>query len=495
MLKLLTEELDTKSRLAQLAIAVGLILTFAGLLLLIQSVFATTIVQNQGTTASTILTLRAICIENSGTWNDYYCGFTNQQNKQNFEQRIISKGLADEYRFLGTPTMGFAAPNVGGRETIIIKEDNDDDDDDDDNDNGLDKDDVKDILKKQCKKESKVWFEGKCVTKKEKTAREDAICDDEDAKTTKKDLCKSKDENEKPVPVNNLTPQVKVSAATNKDLREDEEVKEVCDEVGGKMTKDGCHTDHDGPMADKFEELMTERNQQEVKPKLHVPSLLEGTLTEEQKEALSKENPDWEFKSDVNIPNSLEGKLTQEQSEALSEDNYDIEYQWEDTASNPIPSTPSYVEPEEEEKRYVNPDGGAPLYEDELTEDEKDYYEEYKPEKEKVVEDWRNEVEPLPENKINSPITVTKKEVNPDYKPEEPAEVDEEALAKYNEEEADESHHDDAEEADSQEANNESDEEEEQEEPEQEEESNEDEESEEESEEEDNSDSESESDE
>jgi hypothetical protein len=31
---------------------------------------------------------------------------------------------------------------------------------------------------------------------------------------------------------------------------------------------------------------------------------------------------------------------------------------------------------------YAQDDGGAPLYEDELTKDEKDYYEEYKPEKE-----------------------------------------------------------------------------------------------------------------
>ena len=48
---------------------------------------------------------------------------------------------------------------------------------------------------------------------------------------------------------------------------------------------------------------------------------------------------------------------------------------------------------EDEGKRYVNPDGGAPLYEDELTEDEKDYYEEYKPEKEqKQIEDLGNTV-------------------------------------------------------------------------------------------------------
>jgi hypothetical protein len=31
---------------------------------------------------------------------------------------------------------------------------------------------------------------------------------------------------------------------------------------------------------------------------------------------------------------------------------------------------------EDEGKRYVNPDGGVPLYEDELTEDEKEEFEE-----------------------------------------------------------------------------------------------------------------------
>ena len=69
---------------------------------------------------------------------------------------------------------------------------------------------------------------------------------------------------------------------------------------------------------------------------------------------------------------------------------------------------------DDEGKRYVNPDGGAPLYEDELTEDEKNYYEEYKPEKEKV-EDWKNEVEPIREDKIASPIFVK----NEDYDSEE----------------------------------------------------------------------------
>ena len=45
---------------------------------------------------------------------------------------------------------------------------------------------------------------------------------------------------------------------------------------------------------------------------------------------------------------------------------------------------------EDEGKRYENPDGGAPLYQDELTEDEKNYYPEYKPENTPVIEDTRN---------------------------------------------------------------------------------------------------------
>jgi hypothetical protein len=42
---------------------------------------------------------------------------------------------------------------------------------------------------------------------------------------------------------------------------------------------------------------------------------------------------------------------------------------------------------EDEGKRYVNPDGGAPLYEDELTEEEKDDYTEYKLESKVKMED------------------------------------------------------------------------------------------------------------
>jgi hypothetical protein len=215
--------------------------------------------------------------------------------------------------------------------------------------------------KKYCEYSGK-WDDDKKECKindeEERTFYEDAVCDNEDADTTNVKMCMS-------------------------DKREQQikNVEDVCDEVGGEMKKDGCHTDHDGPMADEFERKITEIDQEEAKLKLLVPDTLKGTLTEEQKEALSKENSDWGFdKSYVNIPNSLEGKLTQEQMEILSEENYDVEYEWEDTSSNSVPDTPSYVGHEEEEKRYVNPQGGAPLYEDELTEEEKDDYTEYKPE-------------------------------------------------------------------------------------------------------------------
>jgi hypothetical protein len=69
---------------------------------------------------------------------------------------------------------------------------------------------------------------------------------------------------------------------------------------------------------------------------------------------------------------------------------------------------------EDEGKRYVNPDGGAPLYEDELTEEEKDDYTEYKPEKEEEqqqIEDWQNEVEPVQKDFEASPkFTYTNEE-------------------------------------------------------------------------------------
>lgn len=84
---------------------------------------------------------------------------------------------------------------------------------------------------------------------------------------------------------------------------------------------------------------------------------------------------------------------------------------WDDYAAKQQEQDKEFKEEEEEEKedegkRYVNPDGGAPLYEEELTEEEKekDYYEEIKPSAKPRIkmEDWRNEVEPIDDAKIPS---------------------------------------------------------------------------------------------
>jgi hypothetical protein len=46
-----------------------------------------------------------------------------------------------------------------------------------------------------------------------------------------------------------------------KKLQQDQ-IKETCKEVDGKLNKKGeCETDHDGPKADKFEEIMTAEKQ------------------------------------------------------------------------------------------------------------------------------------------------------------------------------------------------------------------------------------------
>ena len=241
-------------------------------------------------------------------------------------------------------------------------------------------------------------------------AKEDDICDDEDADITNIKLCMSEDiqlekELKKACDADDNAKWTETGCVVGEVEPTEEDIKERAKMTQSETFKNLLESkgidyeDYDNLSAEKQEEIETEFKEDksdeyaeelrskelsnpEVKPKLLVPNSLEGTLTEEQKEALSKENPNWEFdKSYVNIPNSLEGKLTQEQMETLSEENYDVEYEWEDTASNPVPDTPSYEGPEEEEKRYVNPNGGAPLYEDELTEDEKNYYEEYKPKK------------------------------------------------------------------------------------------------------------------
>ena len=73
------------------------------------------------------------------------------------------------------------------------------------------------------------------MSDEEAAAIEDAICDDEDADRTDVYGCMS-----------------------DKRKQQMKNIEKVCDEVDGKMTKDGCVTDSDGPKADKFEEKMNE---------------------------------------------------------------------------------------------------------------------------------------------------------------------------------------------------------------------------------------------
>ena len=75
--------------------------------------------------------------------------------------------------------------------------------------------------------------------------------------------------------------------------------------------------------------------------------------------------------------------LSEEEVAAIEDDICDNE----DGGTTDIDIYKSSKEDYDEGKRYENPDGGAPLYEDELTEDEKDDYTEYKPEKEEQIED------------------------------------------------------------------------------------------------------------
>jgi len=72
--------------------------------------------------------------------------------------------------------------------------------------------------------------------------------------------------------------------------------------------------------------------------------------------------------------------LGEEETAAIEDDICDDE-DADDTKID-ICKSPKNVEDGYKGKRYVNPDGGAPLYADELTEEEKDDYTEYKPEKE-----------------------------------------------------------------------------------------------------------------
>jgi hypothetical protein len=386
LLELLTEEHYTKSRVAQSGLAILLLVLFAGLLLTLQNVFAEKKVesmdyeyvvcdngvwyptgtdckvalkkyhqewdaltksvepiQNQGLTASTILTLRAICIENSGSWQDYYCGFTTIQNKQNFEQRVIAEGLVDEYQYLSVPSLVYGA-NTGN--TIIIKDDDDDDDNDDDHDH-------KTVIKKYYKGDGK---------------------------------------DKKPVPVNLLTPEFKVSAATNKqDCLSESDDNLYCDDFDwsafhpDKETVDElCDASEDyakNPKnCDKAYDLVEEEEavEKELKKACDADDNAKWTETGCVVDEIEPTEEDVKARAEMTQSESFKKHL---ESKGIDYDDYDnisaeeqeqIETEFKEDKSDEYEEELNNKEEEDEGKRYVNPDGGAPLYEDELTEDEKD---------------------------------------------------------------------------------------------------------------------------
>jgi hypothetical protein len=182
----------------------------------------------------------------------------------------------------------------------------------------------------------------------EAAAIEDDICDDEDADYTNIELCMS-------------------------DKRKDveKEMKKACDDTdNAKWTQSGCVVDEAEP-------------------------------TEERKEL------DKEMYSSKTFKNLLASKgidYDDYKNDKLSSEKRDeLETEFREDKSDEYAEEINKDNKEDEGKRYVNPDGGAPLYEDELTEEEKGYYEEYKPEKEqKNIEDWGNTVSYSEEEQIQN---------------------------------------------------------------------------------------------
>lgn len=74
--------------------------------------------------------------------------------------------------------------------------------------------------------------------------------------------------------------------------QEDKKYKNICDDVDGKWTKDGCETDHDGPKADKFEEKVTELHQQEQESEPEQIEDWRNTVEEKEPEQIIVE--EWE---------------------------------------------------------------------------------------------------------------------------------------------------------------------------------------------------------
>ena len=358
-----------------------------------------------------------------------------------------------------------------------------------------------------------VWKDGKCNIEddEERANYEDIVCDDGPSKAcgniirdkyTEKEI-EEQDLLDDPRYWND-EPQRQEQKKPDYDSYEEynEIVEPICKEHGGKINygsgECGFDDDIDRAKSTAFEKELDDRglgadytaeeeaswnqNQDEVEPK-QVSNVSPQFELEQQKQqeerakmTQSKSFEKFVESKGIDIDDEYHGLSAEEQKQ--------IETEFKEDKSDEYAEEINNKEEENEGKRYVNPDGGAPLYEDELTEDEKDYYEEYKAEKEETIEDWKNEVTTTEGEEATKQILAQQDEEQ-GY----PVESSPTQTLNDSEESSEEEVEDNSSEEEQQQ------EEEEQEEPEQEEESNEDEESEEESEEEDNSDSESESDE
>jgi hypothetical protein len=173
------------------------------------------------------------------------------------------------------------------------------------------------------------------------------------------------------------------------EVKQDERIKQVCDEVGGKMNKAGeCETDHDGPIADAFHEKLLDKEQQEKQEEEQNDGWYGGPRDSEGNLIPFEDVPDSEYDNEDREPLKYE-KAYREYLKKEHDMDLDGKEYWKIPREVKIDMEKRFEEQKEQEdegKRYVNPDGGTPLYEDELTEEEKDDYEEYKPEKESETE-------------------------------------------------------------------------------------------------------------
>jgi hypothetical protein len=156
-------------------------------------------------------------------------------------------------------------------------------------------------------------------------------------------------------------------------LEEKESPKQICEDTSGEWKDGTCNfskEEREHGYQEDFDHSMEEEGlwdnyalEQQSK---------EEAAQERKKMTQSKSFEKFVESKGIDIDDDYHWLSAQEQEEIETEFKEDKSDEYEAEIN-------SKKEDVEEGKRYVNPDGGAPLYEDELTEDEKDYYEEYKP--------------------------------------------------------------------------------------------------------------------